>query len=278
MEALARAGGTGAVGAVAGEQHADVHFVGPGFQPAEVAFDAIPGLGPAVVLAVVGVSIHDPALGVGRQVSERDVEGDSFGSGGLDQVALAFRAHSGLPGTDRAFGEGFGAIGNGAGVIDGDDPAEALAGRAGADGMVETEEGRGRLAVLEVAGGAVQMSREVPRGVVGGGLRFGRGRSQRESDGETAMAEVVGLFARFDEPGTSAGFESDAVLDDGEGGRVLQGGMIGGVVDAEDTVAGEQTSEALAGDEGELVGKGQFGGEGEIEGDQAFASGVSGAD
>ena len=34
------------VGTVAGEKHADVHFVSLAFEPAKVAFDTLPGAGP----------------------------------------------------------------------------------------------------------------------------------------------------------------------------------------------------------------------------------------
>ena len=42
LEAAAAAGGAGGVGAVAGEEDADVHLVGLGFEPVEEALDAIP--------------------------------------------------------------------------------------------------------------------------------------------------------------------------------------------------------------------------------------------
>ena len=45
LEAFAAAGGAGGVGAVAGEEDADVHLVGLGFEPVEEAFDAIPVAG-----------------------------------------------------------------------------------------------------------------------------------------------------------------------------------------------------------------------------------------
>src|SRR2546423_13065589 len=42
LEPLAQTIGAWRVGAITGEQNAHVHFVGLGFQPAEIAFDAIP--------------------------------------------------------------------------------------------------------------------------------------------------------------------------------------------------------------------------------------------
>ncbi len=74
----------------------------------------------------------------------------------LHQIVVAFGAHPGLPGFDDAFGESAGAIGQCKIVINRDDAAETAAGGAGANGMVEAEQGRGRLAVFDVALGAVE--------------------------------------------------------------------------------------------------------------------------
>ena len=69
MEALSSAGVAGGVGAVAGEEDADVHLVGFGFEPVEEAFDAVPATGFPEFLQVVRgvritVSVVDPFAGV----------------------------------------------------------------------------------------------------------------------------------------------------------------------------------------------------------------------
>jgi hypothetical protein len=212
LEPAATAGGAGSVGAIAGEEHADVHFVGFGFEPFEVAADAVPGVGPFVAMAVVGVAFEDPALVFRGQVTEGDMQGDSGFTGEAGEISQGFGAGTGLPGFNGALGEREGAIGNGEVIVDGDDATEAFAFRAGAEGMVEAEEGGGRRGVFEVAGGAVQVL-----GEGSGGEGRGGGKGDRD-EGEAAMAEVVGLFASFDEAVAVAREGAEAVEDDSEVG------------------------------------------------------------
>ena len=68
LEPLALAIRTGRVSAITGEQDPDVHLVSPGFQPAEIPFNAVPGARPFVLLifAVIRLAIDDPLLRFGR--------------------------------------------------------------------------------------------------------------------------------------------------------------------------------------------------------------------
>lgn len=219
LEALAVAGGAGLVGAITGEQDPDVHFVGLRLQPAKVAFDAIPGLGPGVLLAVIGIAVDDPALLGGRQIAKRHVHGNAGTPSRPGHIGLAFAAGLGLPRFDGALREGFGVVGNGQLVIDGDDASEPLAVGAGAEGMVETEErGAGRL-VFEVASGAVKVAREAAsddpvlrRGGSGAGIRGGGA----GVNFEFAVPEVVRLFTGLDEPRPLVWGDLEAILNDGE--------------------------------------------------------------
>jgi hypothetical protein len=68
-----------------------------------------------------------------------------------------------LPRLDRASREGFGTVRNGEIVVDADDATKTFAGRARADGMVEAEERRDRLAVIKITPGAVEAGTEVER-------------------------------------------------------------------------------------------------------------------
>lgn len=192
LEAFAFAFGAGGVGAVAGEEDAHVHFVGFGFEVAEVAFDAVPGAGPFVggVFAVIGVAFDEEGLDFGREVLEGNVDWNFALFADAEEIVLGFGARFGLPWFDAAFGDGEGAIGNGEVVIDADDAAEAFAGGAGADGVVEAEERGGGLAIFDVALGTVE--------AVG---KLAALRGIGEVDGEAAFAEVVGLFAGFGEAG-----------------------------------------------------------------------------
>lgn len=264
LEASALAVRAGRIGAVSGEEDADVHFVGFGLEPAEVSFDAVPSAGPLVfgVAAVVGVTLDDPALVFRGEHGEGDIGGDSAGAAELEQVALAFEALAGLPGADGALGEGFGAIGEGLVVIDADDAAEAAAGGAGAEGVVEAEEGGGGLTVIAVAIGAMEAVGE--RTALGAGIG-------PPVEGEFAAAEVVGLFAGFREAGALVRGELNTILDDGQG-RGLGGlEVAGGFFEADGCVVEPEALVALAFDQGERFGEGELGGEGELERDGDFA-------
>ena len=80
------------------------------------------------------------------------------------QVVLALGAEAGLPGPHHALRQRAGAVGQRQVVINADDAAEAPAGRAGADRVVEAEQGGRRLAVFDVALGAVPPVAEELRG------------------------------------------------------------------------------------------------------------------
>ena len=164
IEPASGAIGTGAVAPVAGEEHADVHLVSLGFEPAEVAFHPVPEFGPGTFRiggVIVVLTFHHPALVFGGEIAERDVHGDLQATRRTGEISLAFGTAGGLPGFDNALRQGQGAVGQGEVGINADDAAEALAGGAGTDGIVEAEQGGGRFAIVEVASGAVVAGAEV---------------------------------------------------------------------------------------------------------------------
>jgi hypothetical protein len=71
--------------------------------------------------------------------------------GELHHVRLALRARLGLPRFDRPARQSLGAVWNGRVVIYGDHPPKSLAGRARPNRMIETEQRRRRLPILQVA-------------------------------------------------------------------------------------------------------------------------------
>ena len=60
------------------------------------------------------------------------------------------------------------AVGDGEVIVDADDAAKTLARRAGADGVIETEKGGRRFAIVEVTVGAVKTGTEQKDGRVEG--------------------------------------------------------------------------------------------------------------
>src|SRR5437773_385420 len=108
------------------------------------------------VFAVVRVAIDNEVLLALREPGERHVHANSLGAAHAQQVLLRFQAMPGLPRFDGASGKAFRAVREGEMVVDGDNPAEAAARRTRADRVIKTEERRGRLAILEVARGAMK--------------------------------------------------------------------------------------------------------------------------
>ena len=90
-------------------------------------------------------------------------------------------------------------------------------------------------------------------------------------NGQFAFAEVIGLFAGFDEAGAGGGRELEAVLNDGEGGgRRAEGGMIGRVVEAHDFTVQQESLVALFGNQREGFLERELLRKREVEGDEDF--------
>ena len=142
-----------------------MHLVGFGLQPAEVAFDAIPGTRPFVagVFAVIGIAVDDPVLPLYRKLIERQIGRRLADFAKLHQVLLALDAVAAAPRFDNTFGQGFRAVGQREVVVNRDRAAKPAAGRAGAERVVEAEQGWRWFAVLDVALGAVKAVAEMKR-------------------------------------------------------------------------------------------------------------------
>ena len=208
LQAPAAASGAGLVAAVARQEDAHVHFVGLGFEPAEIAFHPVPGARPLMrgVGAIAGIAVEHPTLLFGREDEERHVGWNPALAAKLHHVVLAFRAETGAPGFDHPAREGQRTVRQGQAVIDVDRAAKALARGARSQWVIKAEQRRGGAGIFKVTPGAVQTAAEMQ-----GGRRVLHGLHR-----QTALAEMVGLFAGIDETRTVAGDGFQTVLEHGE--------------------------------------------------------------
>ena len=132
----------GQVAAIAAQEHADVHLVFLPLEPAEEAADA---------LVRVAVAFDDEALFLVGELRPRDVEGDlrllrrALQLGELRAIVRL------APRLDGAFLDRLRRIGHHQIHVELDDVAEAVAGRAGAERVVEREQPRLRILVRDAA-------------------------------------------------------------------------------------------------------------------------------
>ena len=157
LETPAVAGGAGGVSPVTAQQHPHMHFVGFALQPVEKAFHPVPqAFFPQLFpgLARAFAEKHPALIGLGELGKGRfDVE--LSGRRTPQQVPLALRAVLGLEGFDGALSQTQASIGNRAVQVDRDRAAKPAASRAGAHGMVETEQPGGGRSDVHVAVGAM---------------------------------------------------------------------------------------------------------------------------
>ena len=154
------------VAAVARQQHPDVHLVGLGLEPLEEMAHPVPLARPGGFPALPGrVAFQHPVAVFLGQVAEWHVHCHAVLGGHLGHVELALAVALGLPGLDRALGEGLRFVRNDESKVDTDDAAETAAGVAGADRRIEGEEARRGFGVMNVAVGAVQVGTVAPLGL-----------------------------------------------------------------------------------------------------------------
>src|SRR5258706_12743018 len=155
LQARAVAGRTRRVGAVARQEHAHVHFVGLGFQPAEEARDAVPDARPGFSPAhPLGLAFEHPPALFRSEITERNVERNAALLRVLLDVVLAVVKAGRLPGPDRAFAQRLRLVRYDEAVVDADHAPEAAAGLAGAERRVEGKEARQRLGLVDFPFGA----------------------------------------------------------------------------------------------------------------------------
>ena len=193
-----------------------MHFVGFGFEPAEEAADSVPvaripefgqGAGAA------SLAFDDKGLLVGGEFVERNFEWDFASAAGFFEGLLALFVGVGLPRFNHASCDGELAVGESEGLIDFDNATEAAAGGAGAEGMVEGEEGwDGFMEISLIAWAEVAV-----------GIEMGMSWSAGEGDGEDSFAVAKAGGDGFGEPRFGGSGEGETILDD-EDEEILVGG------------------------------------------------------
>ena len=148
----------GRIGAVAGEQHADVHLVGPGFQPLEVAGNAVPRAGPGLAPAhPAGIAFEHPPPVLRGELAPRCIERHAALLRVLHEVVVPPAIRFALPRPYRTLAQRLPFIRYHEPEIHADHAAEAAAGLARADRRIERVEAGCRLFVVDVAIRAVEI-------------------------------------------------------------------------------------------------------------------------
>ena len=120
---------------VLGQQHADVHFVGLGFQILKETLHAIPLLVPLSV--PVGRAVHYPIFLLVGQLVPSGVARNACAFRVPHQIILTLLPRRSLHGFDGPHAQCQFVIRNHQAIVDTNDPTEAFAHRAGACGRVE---------------------------------------------------------------------------------------------------------------------------------------------
>src|SRR6266850_1078384 len=192
LQARAVAGRTRRVGTVARQEHAHVHLVSLGFQPAEEARDAVPDARPGFSPAhPLGLAFEHPLALFRSEIAERNVERNAALLRVLLDVVLAVVKAGRLPGPDRAFAQRLRLVRDDKAIVDADHAPEAAASLAGAERRVEGKQARQRLGIVDVAFGAVQVRGVAPR-------RASRAVRAQRIDVDLALADLERGLDAFD--------------------------------------------------------------------------------
>src|SRR3569623_1332124 len=135
-----------------------MHFVGLRFQPAKVTLDAVPGARPLVlfILPVVRLAFEYQLLMLGRKILEWNVRCDAGLLADLQEIVLRFKSGASLPRLHQPLRNRKRPVRYREVVINSDDSAEPFACGARAHRVVEAEQGRGTLAIFDIAIRAMQ--------------------------------------------------------------------------------------------------------------------------
>src|ERR1700733_4811451 len=117
------------IGPIARQQHAHVHLVRAGFQPLEIALDAVP-----VTLLPGALPIDDPLAFRLGQFAPGSIQADAAFLRMLFQILLAFLVRLGLPGAHGPLAQALVLVRDHQPIVDADAPTKAATGLAGADG------------------------------------------------------------------------------------------------------------------------------------------------
>ena len=141
-----------------------------------------------------------PVLNFLGQIAKRHIGLDTIALGRAHHVPLAFGPGLRLPRLHHAVRDGQRHVRQRQAVVDRNDPAKAAAVRAGTDRVVETEQRRRRVAVLNIARRAVKLATKP--------LRPQRTRV----NSEVALAKLIRLLDRLEKPGAASLGQAHAIL------------------------------------------------------------------
>ena len=148
------------IAAVFGEQHTDVHLVRLALEVFKEALDAVPLVVPLALPQ--RRAVDHPILLCLTQLGPWRVARNAFGFGVTHQVVLALFPGGCLDGLDGAGAQGELLVGNDQAIVHPNHATKTTAGFTGTDRRVEREHRRHRIAVAQVAVGAMQAGGEAP--------------------------------------------------------------------------------------------------------------------
>jgi hypothetical protein len=158
LEARAAARFARRIGAIFRQEHANMHLVRLAFEPFEEAPHAIPGAGPGFFPAhPLRLAFEHPRFLLRREVAPWRIERDAALGRIFKNVVLAFVKAGRLPRPHCAAAQRFGFVGHDQPEVDADDAPESATRVAGAKRRIEREQAGRRLAVMDVAIGAMQV-------------------------------------------------------------------------------------------------------------------------
>ena len=194
-----------------------MHLVGLRLEPGEEPADAVPL--PLPVAASARLAVPDQALHALGQIRPGHVGGQPLALQEALEVVLAVAVEAGLERLHGPAGERPARVGDHQLGVDRHRAPEALAGRAGADGVVEREEGRRGVGVGDVAARAVQRLAEAAGLALAGDAQL-----------DAPLAVSQRALDRVDDPLAFLALDHDPVEHDRDD-AVL--GMEPGVLDAD---------------------------------------------
>ena len=216
---MATAGRALGVRTIPREQHSHVHLVRLALEPAEVPGHAVPCVWPRPTrFAVIRLTVDHPILNFSRQFTKWYIGRDAIALGCTHHIPLALSTSLGLPWLHHSIRDGQRQVRQCQAVVDRDNSAEATTLQTGTNWVVKTEQRRRRIAILDIACGAVKLATEP---LWGGPVGVNR---------QLAFTELISLLDRLKKPGTAPLGQAHAILHHRQGGEVPLGQALGRLI------------------------------------------------